>query len=49
MSLKEELAKVTISCTNKEKELIAVVEKDIKATAKITNILFKGGDFEIKF
>jgi len=50
MSLKEELAKATISCPNKEKELIAVVEKDIKATAKIKEIAFKEAkEFSVDF
>jgi len=50
MSLKEELAKVTINCTQQEKELIALVEKDIKATAKINYIAFKNADeFSVEF
>ena len=50
MSLKEEIAKATIHCTKQEKELIAVVEKDIKATAKIKDIAFKDAEeFDVVF
>jgi valyl-tRNA synthetase len=49
MSLKEELQTVKISCSNKEKDLIKMVLADIKATAKIKEIVFAEGDFNVDF
>jgi valyl-tRNA synthetase len=49
LSLKEELAKVTITCNAEEKKLLDLVLSDIKSTAKIKDIEFADGEFAVSF
>ena len=49
LSLKEELAKMTISCNAEDRKLIKLVLVDIKSTAKIKNVVFADGEFGIDF
>jgi valyl-tRNA synthetase len=49
LSLKEELAKVTITCNTEEKKLLELVITDIKSTTKIKEVEFNDGEFGVKF
>ncbi len=49
LSLKEELAKVIITCNAEEKKLLELVLSDIKSTAKIKDVEFADGEFKILF
>ena len=49
LSLKEELTKITITCTAQEKKLLTLVLADIKSTAKIKDVEFNDGEFAVKF
>ena len=49
LSLKEELAKIVITCKPNEKKLLELVIADIKATAKIKDVEFADGEFAVSF
>jgi len=49
LSLKEELAKIVITCKPNEKKLLELVIADIKATAKIKDVEFVSGEFAVSF
>ncbi len=49
LSLKEELEKVLIICNSEEKEFLELVLADIKSTAKIKDVKFVNGPFNVEF
>ena len=47
ISLKEDLSKIIIKCSEKDRKLLELIIQDIKAVTKVKDIEFDKGEFDI--